>query len=50
MKCEKCNEEKTEKNVPPIRKDEDAEVCLKCEPFWNQPCGICRVKRVFCCC
>lgn len=25
-------------------------VCLQCQPFMAQPCGICRVPRFQCCC
>lgn len=25
-------------------------VCVKCEPFLGQPCGICGTKRFACCC
>ena len=43
-KCNICGEALVTESVTSIKR------CLKCEPFYNQKCGICGAKRAFCCC
>jgi len=43
-KCAKCDSALVVESVTGIDR------CLQCEPFYNEPCKVCRIKRAFCCC
>lgn len=43
-KCAKCD------NILVTESVTGKHRCLTCESFYNEPCRVCRTKRVFCCC